>query len=95
MPTIKDYWTLDQIGGGATPLYVYLRPPGSPQSSIRFNLAGLPSEVRAGLTKIRHGDRVPEELIRALEALPGHESFRGSFVAGGDPTGDPTRVRRS
>jgi hypothetical protein len=93
MGSIKDYWTLDQIGGGGIPLYVYLCPPGAALSSIRFSLAGLDAEVRARIGRIRRGDRVPEDLIRALEALPGHDSFRGSFSTEADVAKGPRTNR--
>ena len=79
MRTINDYWTMDQMGGGASPLYVYLSPPGAAAASLRFNLAGLNPALVARLAKLGHGDPVPEAVASALEALPGHEVVRGSF----------------
>jgi hypothetical protein len=80
-----DYWTLEKIGGGASPLYVYLCPPGTATSSIRFTIAGMETDLREGLLRLRPGARVPEEVVEALQALSGYEAWSGRL------TGDPQR----
>ena len=75
---MSNGWTMDQMGGGEYPLYVYLCPPGG-GPSVRFSLAGVPREARWQLARLRPGDRVWDELLRALQL-----EREGGFPRDGD-----------
>lgn len=62
-------WTFHELGGGLNPIYVYLCPPGAATLPLRFSLAGLDGDSIRRLRRLRHGEPVPDELLRSLGAI--------------------------